>query len=204
MAKWWHIALDIRVVQITCCLHGTKPLPEQILTSQIAKSMGPTWGPPGSCRPEMGPMLAPWTLLSGLPLTIGPLGTYSNENYKFQGNFANVVGKVASILFKLQRHQMETFSALLAICAGNSPVPGEFPAQRPVTRSFDVFFDLRLNKRLSKQSWGWWFETLSRSLWRHRNEKHILHRNGKVVTMTSLIVFNVSGDERDTHPDVSV
>ena len=35
---------------------------------------------------------------------------------------------------------METFSALLAICTGNSPVPGEFPAQRPVTRSFDVFF----------------------------------------------------------------
>ena len=64
---------------------------------------------------------------------------------------------------------METFSALLAICAGNSPVPGEFPAQRPVTRSFDVFFDLRLNKRLSKQSWGWWFETLSRPLWRHRD-----------------------------------
>ena len=67
------------------------------------------------------------------------------------------------------RHQMETFSALLAICAGNSPVPGEFPTQRPVTRSFDVFFDLRLNKQLSKQSWGWWLETLSRPLWRHRN-----------------------------------
>ena len=47
---------------------------------------------------------------------------------------------------------METFSALLAICVGNSPVSGEFPAQRPVTRSFDVFFDLRLNKRLNKQS----------------------------------------------------
>ena len=67
------------------------------------------------------------------------------------------------------RHQIETFSALLAICAGNSPVPGEFPTQRPETRSFDVFFDLRLNKRLSKQWWGWWFETLSRPLWRHRN-----------------------------------
>ena len=64
---------------------------------------------------------------------------------------------------------METFSAVLAICAGNSPVPGEFPAQRPVTRGFDVFVDLRLNKRLSKQSWGWWFETLSRPLWRHCN-----------------------------------
>ena len=53
------------------------------------------------------------------------------------------------------RHQMETFSALLGLCTGNSPVPGEFPAQRPMTRSFDVFCDLRLNKRLSKQSWGW-------------------------------------------------
>ena len=47
--------------------------------------------------------------------------------------------------------------------------PGEFPAQRPVARSFDVFFDLCLNKRLSKQSWGWWFGTLSRPLWRHCN-----------------------------------
>ena len=68
------------------------------------------------------------------------------------------------------RHQTETFSALLAICAGNSPVPGEFPTQRPVTRSFDVYFDLRPNKWLSKQSWVWWFETLSCSLWRHCNE----------------------------------
>ena len=42
---------------------------------------------------------------------------------------------------------METFSALLAICAGNSPVPGEFPTQRPVTQSFDVFFDLLPNKQ---------------------------------------------------------
>ena len=47
------------------------------------------------------------------------------------------------------------------LCAGNSPVAGEFPAQRPVTRSFDVFFDLPRNKWLSKQPWGWWFETPS-------------------------------------------
>ena len=51
------------------------------------------------------------------------------------------------VLVTWWRHQMETFSALLALCAGNSLVTGEFPAQRPVTRSFDVFFDLRLNKR---------------------------------------------------------
>ena len=49
-------------------------------------------------------------------------------------------------------HQMETFSALLALCAGNSLVTGKFPTQRPVTQSFDVFFDLCLNRRLSKQS----------------------------------------------------
>ena len=73
------------------------------------------------------------------------------------------------------RHQKETFSTLLAICRGNSPVPDEFPAQRPVTRSFDVFFDLHLNNRLSKQLWDWWFETLSCPLWRHCNEMHKIH-----------------------------
>ena len=67
------------------------------------------------------------------------------------------------------RHQMETFSTLLAHCAGNSLVSGEFPSQRSVTRSFDVFFDLCLNKWLSKQSWGWWFKMPLCSLWRHSN-----------------------------------
>ena len=65
---------------------------------------------------------------------------------------------------------METFSALLALCAGNSPVTSEFPAQRPVTRSFDVFLHLRLDKWFSKQSWGWWFATSSRTLWLHCND----------------------------------
>ena len=65
---------------------------------------------------------------------------------------------------------METFSALLAICAGNSPVPGELPTQRPMTWSFDVFFDLRPNKRLSKHWWGWWLEMPSCPLWRHCND----------------------------------
>ena len=76
----------------------------------------------------------------------------------------------AMVWFTWWRHQMETFSALLAICAENSPVPGEFSTQRPVTRSFDVYFDLRPNIGLSKQLWGWWFETQSCPLWRHRNE----------------------------------
>ena len=53
--------------------------------------------------------------------------------------------------------------------ASQTLTPGEFPAQRPVTRSFDVFFDLRLNKPLSKQPRGWWFETPTWSLWRQCN-----------------------------------
>ena len=43
------------------------------------------------------------------------------------------------------------------------------PSQRPETRSSDVSFHLRLNKRYNKQSWGWWHEMPSRSLWRHCN-----------------------------------
>ena len=74
-----------------------------------------------------------------------------------------------------RHHQMETFSASLAFCAVNSPVPGEFHSQRPVTWSFDIFFDLCLNKRLSKRSWGCWFETPSYSLWCHCNENWKLY-----------------------------
>ena len=59
--------------------------------------------------------------------------------------------------------------------------PVEFHTQRPVTRSFDVFFDLRLNKRLSKQPWGRWFETRSWSLWRYCNCKCNKHRQQKTL-----------------------
>ena len=90
------------------------------------------------------------------------------------------------------RHQVETFSALLAICAENSPVPCEFPAQRQVTRNFDVSFDVRPNKRLRKQSWSWWFGTLSRSLWRHRNE----YLNQRPCQPTHAFVFRTQSQER--------
>ena len=64
-------------------------------------------------------------------------------------------------------HQMESFSMLQTLCEGNSPVTSDFPSQRPVMRSFDVFFDLRLSKWLSEQLRCWWFEMPSRSLWCH-------------------------------------
>ena len=63
------------------------------------------------------------------------------------------------------RHQMEIFSALLTIYAGNSPV-----SQRPVARSFDVFIDPRLDERLCKHPWGWWLETPSLPLWHQGND----------------------------------
>ena len=54
---------------------------------------------------------------------------------------------------------------ITGLCAGNSPVTGEFPTQRPVTRSFEVFFDMRMSKQLRRC----WYETLSCSVWRHCN-----------------------------------
>ena len=80
-------------------------------------------------------------------------------------------------------------SALLALCAGKSPMTGEFPAQRPVTWSFDVFFDLPLNNRLSKQWWGWWFETPSCPLWRHSNGLICPHCCAKMLTIIPCITF---------------
>ena len=81
---------------------------------------------------------------------------------------------------------MEASSALLAICAGNSPVTGKFHAQRLVTRSSnDVFCEMHLNKRLSKQSWGWWFETPSHPLSRHCN----VYMQWKFIYMTSKCIY---------------
>ena len=88
------------------------------------------------------------------------------------------------------------------------------PAQRLVTQSFDVFFDLRLNKRLSKQWWGWWFETSSCLLWRHCNGRATvvaIPHNGldSCVLLLCISVWctqrNIRGDERNrvTYPDTT-
>ena len=99
----------------------------------------------------------------------------------------------------------ETFSALLALCAGNSPVTNEFPSQRPVTQSFDVFFDLRLNKQ---QSWCWLFETPSRSLWCHHNDRrsyfspvkeHVPSHLPKLIMMLRIEVIISGLSERKFH-----
>ena len=73
------------------------------------------------------------------------------------------------ILYSIMTSSKGNIFRVTGHLCGEVTGPGEFPAQRPVTRSFDVFFDLSLNERLSKQSRGWWFETQSRPLWRHCN-----------------------------------
>ena len=82
-----------------------------------------------------------------------------------------------TVLFSLQFGALHIMTSsngnifrLLALCEGNPPVIGGFPSQRPVTLSFDVFFDLHLNKQLRKQSRRRWFEAPSLSSWRHCNE----------------------------------
>ena len=89
------------------------------------------------------------------------------------------------------RHQMETFSALLALCEGNSPVTGEFPSQKPVSRSFDVFFDLHLNKRLNKQPRRRWFETPLCSLWRHCNASHTTSTGSAYDIAVSMLIIHL-------------
>ena len=72
------------------------------------------------------------------------------------------------------RHQMETFSALLA---GHRWIP--------CTKASDAelwWFLQRLNKQLSKKWWGWWFETPSRSLWRHCNVACYLDSNQETTS----------------------
>ena len=93
----------------------------------------------------------------------GPLwGEFTGHRWTLQGRRSGHKTRCT-----LWRHQMKTFSASMTFCAGNSLVTSEFPSQRPVTLSFDIFFDLRLNKRLNERTWGWWFETPSCSLCRH-------------------------------------
>ena len=76
--------------------------------------------------------------------------------------------------------------------------PGEFPTQRPVTRSFDVFFDRRLNKRLSKQPRGWWLETLSCSLWRQSNVTVVYHLSSDTLLPKLIMTYWLVQERRNS------
>ena len=177
-------------------------LDSQVITSQIA-----------SCRPQRGPMLAPWTSLSGLllhntvrfiPISSTPLIPYvfrnhHNTNFLLNITFTFEWSHCSPVMTAAVNVVHWIWKTLLQIHDGVIKWK-HFPRNCPLVRGihwspvnsphkgqwlFDVFFDLRLNKRLSKQSWGWWFETISRPLWRHCNAK-ILTR-GKQVKRASVI-----------------
>ena len=89
-------------------------------------------------------------------------------------------------------YQMDIFFVLLALCEGNPLVTSGFPSQRPVSRSFDVFFHLHLNKQLSKQSKCWWFVTPCHSLWCHCNNFSTMVTYHNCCCGLHLLVFNIN------------
>ena len=130
-------------------------------------NMGPTWVLPAPDGPHIGPTNPAIRYVFWCPhhqfLSVCLIG--NDATILLQAR--EIANHIASYVVKEPwwRHQMETFSALLALCAG----PRWIPRAKASDANFDVFFDLRPNKRLSKQSWGWWFETPSHPLWRHLN-----------------------------------
>ena len=107
--------------------------------------------------------ILPWIVASWEHCLTPEIVFFYNELLQCQ----NVIRFEKIVVKTWWRYQMETFFTLLALCEGNPLVTGGFPSQRPVTRSFDVCFYLRLNKRLSIQSKRRWRKMPSHSLWRH-------------------------------------
>ena len=139
-------------------------------------NMGPTWALSAPDGPHVGPMnLAISDTVCGRTCKVDLVAINDNNTdwcsyiNSSEGSVNVYRGEAAASHDDVIK--WKHFRVTGPLC-GNSPVTGEFPSQRPVTRSFDVFFDLRLNEGMSKQSWSWWFETPSRPLWRHCNGDH--------------------------------
>ena len=104
---------------------------------------------------------------------------YRTEEFLEENSFENIVCKISAILLMPRcvrswwRHQMETFSALLAICAGIHRSPVNSPHKASDAELWCFLWSAPEKKRLGKQWWGWWFETPSRPLWRHCNVNNI-------------------------------
>ena len=180
---WWtrqRIHNTLIVVDRYVRLVGDKTIPDS------AEPRLESFYPPfvaGIDLPHQG-VVGSYNLYNGNSYVVNKHASHKNGSERNHGSIINpqhpffLKAVFPCIIFKLFRkfHQnpsIRFFSVkLLTDKQFNSDeyVTGEFPAQRPVTRSFHVFFDLRLDERLNKQSRGWWFETPSRSLWRHRND----------------------------------
>ena len=89
------------------------------------------------------------------------------------------------------RHQMKTLSALLVLCAGNSPVTTEFPHKGQWRGALMFSLICALAKRLRKHSWRWWFETSSRSFWRRCNGLLCGGRGGHLIQVTDTVSISL-------------
>ena len=105
----------------------------------IARFIGPTWGPSGADRTQLGPMLAPWTLLSGC-LTIGK-ELYNISNQQIDGSHQKLQSSFEKESFNLHHNEALLCKYLLGVCEGN-PLNTGSPHKGHVMRSFDVSFSL--------------------------------------------------------------
>ena len=133
------------------------------------------------------------TVIGSLMYTVRTVGTMLPFSYKYIN--ANTMHRIVpvhpllqwqhatacdcGIIFSRWRHQMEAFSALLALCVGNSPVTGDFPSQRTSNAELWCFFDVGESKWLNKMS-SWWFETQWHPVWCHFNAIGNIHHDRHV------------------------
>ena len=109
----------------------------------------------------------------------------------------------SNVIYSMMTSSNENIFRVTGHLCGESTGPRWIPVQRPVTRSFEVFFDLHPNKRLSKQWWGWWFETPSSPLWRHRNAKYISFLSAKMSQVVEIHFQEIAVDENASIQNIS-
>ena len=194
MSTWWELSYMLflgpkhkSINQLNCVwcrrsLRLISPifrlcLPDMHRSGQVAIFMGPTWGPPGSCRPQIGPCWPHEPCYQGADLTSLQLQISWCQidmkafiNHHAKSN-KRALSRGSYCTASRWRHQIESYSALLALSEGNSPVTGELvnSLHKGQWRGALMIFYLRLNKWSSKPSGCRWFEPPSRSLWRHCN-----------------------------------
>ena len=133
--------------------------PSKIITSQIAKFMGPTWGPPGSCRPQMGPMLAPmnlaiWDPTKILTLLVLRLGPHFNIRDVLlqdlvKSRSCEIGGFNYHITLKFSRHSCSSYIFILVLTPGfNGMGNDNCKTRREIFKNrCDVSFSYRMDHR---------------------------------------------------------
>ena len=133
--------------------------------TQIAKIIGPIWDPPGSSWPQMGHMLAPWTLLSG-QILIG-IASYGGKQHRSGFLFVSEWTPYITLIpawHLMAAHQFETLYTLLAICEGNPTVNGIFPSGKASNAQLKLYLIASMNELMYNQVAGDLFMVL---MWHH-------------------------------------